>query len=356
MRASSRIVLILACSLAIPGWAEEKSAKLKVQGRLGLGAESTALQGKVENLFETRIGIKTKKIENTRAYLEVRADEGSRDVSIQDLFFDYRSDDQRSRVRAGQGKKIIGWEYDLSNSERLSLRRSLTYQYLEDRSVVGRDYFLQYQWRNSDLETESETTADSDLDTAVVDRNALIDPAEKVRLALAFHSTESKDMALIASAIATLTDRFRLGAWAAVHGARNSFHRTDHPQFALSALFQSGIHRGAAEAFMGGDPQRTEMERFYGGGRRVRYAALKGEYALMILRQWSPYWVHTTLYRDLGQGGDRSQEDVLGLRLYVGNYLQIAGEFRRNENRSETDPASVPHRYDTAGVLARYYF
>jgi hypothetical protein len=364
------IGIVLLGVLAVePARAEKgdgKKADFKMQGRLGLGAETNA-DDRVEDVFETRLGIRTKRKKGTRVNVELRADEGSREVLINDAFADYRDKSKTHRVRGGRGKKIMGWEYEYPTADRLSIHRSLAYSYLADRALVGRDYFVSYHWfdradepaesseKDSETEEVEAKTRESDLDSSVANPTFMIDPDQKWKLGASVHYDESKNAAYILDAIATLGDKWRVGAWLSMQWTRSQHRRLDTLEGVLSALFQSGKHRATAEVFAGGDPSRTLIAKFYGSGRTVSFAAAKLDYGAYF-GEWNPYIVLTRLWRDLAHRGDYSDERILGIRRYLGEDFSVAAELRSAVSRSDYDLTTVPYQHETVGFIARYFF
>jgi hypothetical protein len=339
------------------GESEGKKPDFKLQGRLGLGAETNA-DDRVEDVFETRLGIRTKRKKGTRVNVEFRADEGSRDVLLNDAFVDYRDKSKNHRLRGGRGKKILGWEYEYPTADRLSIHRSLAYGYLEDRALVGRDYFVSYHWFDrveSEAEETEAKTGESDLDSSAANPTFMIDPDQKWKLGAAIHYDESKNAAFIFDAIATLGDSWRIGAWTSLQWTRSQHSRLDTIEGVLSGLFQSGKHRAALELMGGGDPSRSLISKFYGGGRTVSFAAAKLEYGA-YLGEWNPYALLTRIWRDLAHRTDHSDERVLGIRRYWGEDFSVAAELRSVVSHSEYDLTTVPYQHETVGFVARYFF
>jgi len=320
-----RPAIVLAFILLSAMNAHAKS-DFKLEGRLGLGAETLA-SGEVKDLFQLRLNLKTKRKEGVRADIEVKANENSRELSVRDAFADYRTEDENTRVRGGRGKKILGWEYEYPYSDLMSIDHSLVYRFLEDRSIVGRDFFTEYLRKIS----------------------------ENWKLAFSAHYDESKDSALVLSAVHTPGSLWRFGLWASLQGNLNPFRKTNHLEFTLSTRYEADRHRAELEAFAGGDPYRTEIERFYGNGRRVRFAGFKGEYGLR-LDSWNPYLIASLLFKDLDHTGDKSTEGIFGLRYFVTEPFQLAGEWRRVNNTSDFDSSTEPYHSDTFAFIARYYF
>jgi hypothetical protein len=318
-----------------------------MQGRIGLGAESDP-RGNVEDNFEVRLGFKTKRRENIRAFIELKANENSRDASVHEAFADYRTADKISRLRAGRGKKILGWEYEYSTRDRLSIHRSLAYQYLADRSSVGRDYFLEYQWR-------SPSTIVDPGDEPGPDASLLIEPETRWKLSTSIHYDESKQAAVILSTIFTPNPIWAFGGWVSWQNVRNQFRKSDYLILVLSSLFHSGSHRAAVELFQGSDPYRTEVERFYGSGRGVHFGSIKAEYGFS-LGNWNPYLVTTFIARDLAHFGDRTTEGVFGMRFFVSSDLSMAAEFKAVESVADFDLSTLSYDYTSGAFLARYYF
>lgn len=330
-----------------------------IRGRLGIGAEETK-DDSVADQFEVRLGIRTKRKDRVRGYVEVKADEDDRDVKIHDAYADYKSESGASRIRAGRGKKVIGWEYEYSTADRLTIKRSAAYQYLEDRSLVGRDYFAYYQWHlakkeSSDDQNDENGSASYGVDASKGRPLSLIDPSEVLELGIAIHYDEAKNGAVILSAIVTPSPLWRFGLWAGAQGTRDQDGRTDTFNGALSALFQSGVHRAGAELFFGRDPFRTEIEENYGGGRNVAYGAIKAEYGFLH-RGWNPFYVATVLWKDLDHRGDRTETQALGLRYYIVETLNFTLEWDRNKNISNFDPTSMPYKHSEVLFMGRYFF
>lgn len=346
--------IFIPAAFAMLGWGSAFASKdFQIQGRLGLGAGQVQ-EGEIENHFETRLGFKTKRKNGARAYVELRADEGSRDVSLQDSFLDWRNDEKTSRIRAGRGKKILGWEYDYPTSDRLSIRRTLTYDFLANRQLVGRDYFIGYQWTR--LPPANEESPTSDLDSSVGNPAFLIDPTETLKLGADFHYNESRDSAIILSASTLPSAHLRFGAWASIQWNRGQFDEvTRSLSSMLSALFEIPGHRVAAECYFGDDPYRTQVEHSFGEGRNVRAVSLKGEYGA-YLGDFNPYIVGTVLWKDLANRGDRTDERIVGLRYFFSENLNLAGEYLHRENRSTYDTTSESYSYKTFALLGRYYF
>lgn len=297
----------------------------KLDGYIALGAESDPT-GKVEDLFKLRLDLKTKRENGIRIKIELKADEDSRDLSVQDAYVDYRSEDEITNIRGGRGEKTIGWEIEDPQRNRMSIRHSLAYRFLNDRLIIGKDYFLSYE---RDLETR--------------------------RLGFSLHYDESKNTALVLNAILKPDPGWRFGIWTTLLGMRNQFRKTNHLELALSGEYRSELHRVELELFGGGDPFRTEIERFYGDGRRVRFAIIKTGYGLYF-GKWNPYLIATLLWKDLDHDGDKTTEGILGLRFFLTDALDLAGEYRRTVNTSDFDPSTLPYHADTGAFLARYYF
>jgi hypothetical protein len=340
----------------------------KLQGRLGLGAETND-EDRVDDIFETRLGFRSKRQKGVRANVEVRADEGSREVLINDAFAEYQNEEKTFRIRGGRGKKILGWEYEYPTANRLSIHRSLAYQFLEDRALVGRDYFVSYQWFDrhsesngenpeevdSDRSDSEDKTREGDLDSSAGNPTYMIDPMLHWKLGAAIHYDESKNSALIFHAITTLGSDWRIGAWLSLQRTRSQHSRVDTTEGVVSLLYQKGKHRAALELFAGDDPYRTLVDKFYGGGRSVYFTGAKAEYGA-FLGPWNPFFLNTILWRDLAHGSDRAEETVVGIRRYWGEDFSLAAEVRRTRSRSDYDPTVMPYAHETVGFVARYFF
>lgn len=358
-----RRILLIAGLEALVSVNAYATKDFKLQGRLGLGAE-TVQEGEVENQFEMRLGIKTKRRHGARGYLEIRADEGDREVSVQDAFLDWGNEEESSRIRAGRGKKILGWEYDYSTSDRLSINRSLLYDFLANRQLVGRNYFIGYQWTSvrpapngtPQGENELPESGSSNLDSSMVNPFIMIDPSERWTLGSSFHYNESRDSAIILSATTSPSPSWRFGGWIEFQWNRGQFSdTTDSFETMFSVLYQESAHRTAVELFFGDDPYRTQVEKYYGGGRNVRAAGAKAEYGLYF-GGFNPYTVATLLFKDVDHYGDRTLEVIGGLRYFFSEGLNLAAEYRHNRSTSAYDTTSEPYSYGTFAVLGRYFF
>jgi hypothetical protein len=370
-RLDRRIALFGALSVAL--WlafsatkANAAKADFKLQGRLGLGAETND-EDRVDDIFETRLGFRTKRKEGVRANVEVRADEGSREVLINDAFAEYRNEEKTHRIRGGRGKKILGWEYEYPTANRLTIHRSLAYQFLEDRALVGRDYFIAYDWFDrlpepeksdgdeSAADDSGDKTREGDMDSSAGNPAYMIDPSQRWKLGAAVHYDESKNSAFIFHAIATLGSDWRIGSWLSFQWTRSQHSRVDTTEGVVSLLYQKGKHRAAVEFFAGDDPYRTLVDKFYGGGRSVYFAGVKAEYGA-FLGPWNPFLLNTILWRDLAHGSDRAEETAAGLRRYWSEDFSLAAEVRRTRSRSNYDPTVMPYAHETVGFVARYFF
>jgi len=339
----------------------------KLQGRLGIGASSTPAN-ELEHEFEMRLGIETKRKKRVKAVVELRADEDGREATINDAFIDWRNKAKTSRIRGGRGKKILGWEFDYSTADRLSISRSLTYDFLSNRAIVGRDYFVGYQWtkfrevEEADEDEGNEGTIEegrkgstSDLDSSRGDPTHLIDSTDAWKLGIDFHYNESRDSAFIASATHSLSENLRLGAWAIFQWTRGQYRVSDSTGLMTSVLYQTGIHRAEFEIFYGDDPYRTQVEKMYGPGRNIRVTSVKGGYALNV-GPINPYVVGTMFWKDLDHPGDSTREGIFGLRYYLNDDLSFAGECRITKNESSFDTTSEPYLSRIYALLGRYYF
>jgi hypothetical protein len=332
----------------------------KLGGRIGLGFAVDEEDG-TDDVFEMRLAMKTKRQEDgLKAYVEMKAEDGSREIDVHDAFADWRDPGERSRVRFGRGKKIMGWEYEYSTAERLGIGRSAAYRFLSERALVGRDYFVSYDWFDRSVEAAKESD-DADveeresLDSLIASPGDLVPANEHWKLGIAAHYDESKDLGLIVNAITSLSDDVRVGAWLSRQRTRTAHTGIYTHQATLSTMFQHGAHRGAIELFAGEDPTRTLAERRMGGERTIRFGAAKAEYGLYFGR-WNPYAILTRLQRDLRHFHDRTIEVTGGLRIFLSKRLSLAGEATSTTSRSTFDPTVAPFDRTSGNIIARYYF
>ncbi len=348
-----------------------KKDDFKFSGRLGVGlVNSPDENDDFKSDFEMRFQAASKRKQGYKGVLELRGDEGTRTVSIQDAFVDYKNEDKDQRVRFGRGKKILGWQWEYPTAARLTINRTQAYDFLSQRNLTGRDYFASYVWTVKQDEppevTVDETDADAPeekdsisfktlTDTSYFDPDRMIDPLEKWKFEIAGHLNEADDVTLIVSAIRTLNSNLRVGAWLLGGRAQSVTQVQGIWAGTLSALYRQSIHRVEVELFSGADPYRTEINRLYGGGRPVQFAAARANYGLYLAR-WNPYLSADCVWKDFADRANRAYQGIAGLRYFLTPGLTLTGEGSLLTSLSGNDPTSYPFHDHEVRVLARYFF
>lgn len=328
---------------------------LSFDGVVGLGGRfGGSNTSKV--LYETALSAATPRVEGARAVFEVAADQDARELALQEGFFDYRESCAPAQFRAGRGRKKIGWEYEHPSAARLGVQRTLPYEFLAERSLVGREYFAGFDWhltKNERAECARGTDPGEFLDGQWMSPERLIDPNGRIRFGLNATFNESNDYSLLAHGLFTLSPSWRLGAWA--QAQRLQTKNVHDPLYvwagAASALFQGGIHRAELELFLGHDPlaSRLEKERPTGKGN-TSFAAASLGYGIYP-GAWNPYLLGSFLKRDLSLTA-HAFTLASGLRFFFRPKLSLAAEFKVEALRS----ASMGAENYSGLFLGRYYF
>lgn len=289
-------------------------------GWIGVGGEGDG-SGPAEARFEARLQYETKRYEGFEAIFEVSADATSRDVEIKDAYVDKRFESEW-RLRFGRGKKIVGWEYEDSTRERLSLERSAVYRFMAGAGLVGRDYFLSARY-------------------------------DAYRASL--HYNEAGDAGLILSARAELSSSVLWGGWVLVQ--RDQYRQSSALSWtaATGPRVVYGRHRGVIEAFVGTDPLQSELEAAFGDGRTVYFLSGKVEYAVAIA-SFAPYVQGVALLADLEHAGRETLQGLFGLRYDPIPSLVLAGEVELFGDESVSLATGTIWKSPFFRVEVRYYW
>lgn len=362
----------------------------KMQGRVGLGLEGASSEDQ-EKIFDLRLGFQSRRRDRIKANVELRADEDSRDVGINDAFVDYKNEEKTFRIRAGRGKKIMGWEWLYPVSARLSIHRSSVAGYMEDREFVGRDYFAEFLRiarpagaidesaddnngkKNSDdkdgdkrsdgispaegmVSARDRTAASGDaMDSAFMGPWTVVPQDESWRAGIALHYDESGNSAFIASWIPRLNDHLRFGSWIELQRNITPAAPITTVGGMFSILYVLNEHRAALEWYAGMDPFRSEIERDFGSQKTVWASSLRAEYGY-LLGKWSPYVMASFVRRDLRTWDDWTFQPLAGLRYFLLSRLDFAIEYRYSNTSVGASRFTVPEHYSAIGLMGRYYF
>lgn len=353
-------LLWLALIFTIPE-AAAKNKDFDFAGRIGAGFRGN-YQGESKRRFEMRLQAESPRKDGVKGVVEMRGDEDTRTISVNDAFVDYRNDQKDRRVRFGRGKKILGWEWEYSTSVRLTINRSSPYDFLSERALTGRDYFLSYVWltqKDSVVNEGEGEEVPTDLkaltNTSYVDPTKIIDPSQKWKYELSVHTNESDDIAIIGSVIRTFAPHWRLGGWVLAQRLRSVTEVMGVWATTASLLYQAGIHRVAVEWFAGHDPFRSELNRLYGGSRATYFTSVRGEYGAFV-QKWNPYMSAAGLWNDVFIARDRLYEGILGVRYFFTPKMNVALEGMTRSSLSPRDPTQGSYSENGLQLLVRSFF
>lgn len=287
-----------------------------VDGRIGLGLEGGTVESVIAEL-EADLEYRTGRHKGLEALVEARASTTDRAIELRDAWVDYKPKGP-IRWRAGWGQKELGWEYEDSVRERLTLDRSLPYELMETTAMVGRDYFVS---------------------------------ARRDRLGASLHADYARNIALVLRWMSDPTGGLQWGVWGL--GQWNS-----QRPFCLAAVAGarggSRLQLWAAETFGGIDPFRTEQRATYGDASRALFVAAKLEYGL-ALGSWMPYVRAGWLMPDLRLPGTNELRALVGLRRSVYAGLVAAAELELLGSDSATISTSRIWTGPVFRAELRYY-
>ncbi len=361
-------ILILPGVAALPFPAYGKNPGIQFGGTLGFGANTTTRQGNVEEDYELKIEAKSKRWKGFAAMLELRTDEDSRALTIQDTYIDGKFANGESRVRFGRGRRVLGWEYENPTSRRLSIGRTAISDFMSIRGLAGRDFFARYVWtgissraegdlhrEEGTLDSLSEGTSSPPSATDSGGAYLRLEDEAPLTLSGAVHYNETADSAVILGGFACPDENWRFGAWVLIQRSQLPTRAMGSWGGVLSSLYQPGRHRVELEFFSGKDPYRSEVELSYGDGRPVSYWASRLAYGYQF-GPVLPYFVGSYISRDWNHPEDRTFQRILGLKFFFNPALSISGEFDTTTNVSISDPTSVSYARNEIRIFSRYFF
>lgn len=371
MRVTARVQLSVSLVVLffVPGpdaWAKKKEP-FRLGGRIGVGFQSTTATTTPER-FEMRLEAKTRRKKGYRGVVELRADSGSPNVSMNDVYIDGKLGDGSHRFRAGRGRKILGWEYEYPTPWRLTIDRGPVYQFMNSRALVGRDYFFRYEKQLVAEEEEDDEKKNDDPDAdpkpMILDINApeteayARAQAEPSRIRLSFHFNESEDAAVIAATIFKLSREWTIGFWGLFQQNRLDVGAKLYTwSAATSLIWAKNNQRAALEFFPGVDPQQTEVEKTFSNGRRVYYFGTEAAYAIRI-GDFQPYTEVSALLRDLERTQNHQYQILFGLRYFCMESMSIALQQEKIWDKTVDGTTGDFDEQDYARTIfiLRYYF
>lgn len=115
----------------------------KWEGYTGLGLEVRG-EGNGDSLYYGKLQYETKRENQTKAVIELTADESRNEIQASEIYFDYKAEDE-SKYIFGKQKKVFGNEFDQSREQRLMPNRSFVYQKLNAFNYTGRELGFVYK-------------------------------------------------------------------------------------------------------------------------------------------------------------------------------------------------------------------
>ena len=245
-----------------------------------------------------------------------------------------RKFENENRLLFGKGRKTVGFEYLNTRGKRLAVNRSLMYQYVEDFSFVGQDFFVSYQWRTPSTEEDKEILVD----------------------AISFHSNQPEDFGLIHMHNFTPHSEWRVMSWVLLQAdkARRDYQLVG--MTVLGAEKRNAEEHITYEIFYGKDPSQSEFERDFDNKEEVFFAGAKAEYGFLMAPDIFPYTQVTYLAQRLDEPGYDLLQALLGFRYILGEELFISFEFDGLQTSMRSNPWSK--NWDQSEVKAeiRYMF
>lgn len=316
------ILLALGLTLAAPARAVE------ISGRVTTGVEiEQPKNGKSETA--AKLKAKTKREGKTRASVEVEATTADREVILRGAEIDHKFGGGHS-LELGLLKKEFGLEYELSDADRLPIKRTLLYKKLETFTYVGRESIV--RWRH-----EGEA-----LDTAV-----------------SVGYADSLDAHVLAALGAEFADDWHWHAWVLLQSDKVNRGRQEVGAVAGALAYLGPEARVEAELFGGVDPLETEFQRALGDKKTRYFAGGRGLYGRVFGSRedgLEPYFGLAGVRHDVTLPRHYSDQLLLGMNWYVSRVLQISLNASLIETVSRIDPDLKTYNDSSAGVEAKYVF
>ena len=301
------------------------SEKFKMKGSVSTGFAVKRFKTG-ESGYDARLKLTTKRKNGFKAVVRVKGLSDEPFLLMQDAYIDKKLSDS-SLVKFGFTKKIVGFEYYVSRSERRLIKRSIIYKKLAAFGFVGRENQLKYATLSDD------------------GRNLY---------SIGISYAESQDASLVLSGMWGFGD-LELANWLMVQidktEAGNQFVFLNTSSL-VKELFENKLF---IELMVGKDPERSSFEKIFRDGEPVYFGGITGQYGIKIDDLYEPFIGGSYVVHDNRNQGFKTSSVTVGLNYFI-DELRLAANVVMVENSNPVDNSN--EEIEEGGFIfeARYFF